>query len=94
MPRDEIRAWDAVAVEEDAIVAAARRNRTIADLRGAEADMLVPNVRERSPELGFPPRDHRFRRRTRAIVRNNHLEVAIVLSRQPAQRGVESIRRS
>src|SRR5215475_13863578 len=49
MLRNEIRAWNAVAVEEHAIAATARRDRAIADLGEAKAIVLVAYMRQRCP---------------------------------------------
>ena len=54
MRGDEIRPRDAVAVEEDAVGAARGEDRAVADLGGAEAAVLVPDVIEAAADLAFP----------------------------------------
>src|SRR5262249_7649295 len=50
MRRDEVARYDAIAVEEDAVVAAADQDGTIADLCGAKAAIGVPHVVERNTQ--------------------------------------------
>ena len=92
MGGDEVRPQDAVAVEEDAVVAARREDRPVADLAGAEAAMLVPGVRERDAEPRLPARDQRGGRRARAVVGDHHLELPVGLARERAQHRVERVR--
>jgi hypothetical protein len=87
MSRDEIGAWDAIAVEKHAIGAAAPRDRAIADFGRAETRMLVPHMGERTPQLCAPMRDGLLRRRARSVIRHNDLELPVALPRQSAQHG-------
>src|ERR671935_2153415 len=81
MGEDEIGRGDAVAVEEDAVVAAAGQNGAVADLRGAKTAVPLPDVTERNSKLRAPAFHHGRRRGARAVVGNHNLETAIALAR-------------
>ena len=53
MDGDEIRPRDAVAVEENAVVAARGEDGAVADLGGAEAAVFVPDMLEAAAESGL-----------------------------------------
>ena len=81
MRRDEIGRRDAVAVEEDAVVAAAGENGAVADFRGAKTAVSLPDVTERNSKPRAPALHHSRGRGARAVVGNHNLETAIALTR-------------
>src|SRR5262245_24272365 len=91
MPRDEVRTGKAIAVDEHAIAAATRRDRAVADLAGAKAVMLLPDMRDRNAEIVLPAGHHSGRGRTGAVIGDQHLEIPVGLPRQRAQREVERV---
>ena len=82
MRRDEIGRSDAIAVEEDAVIAVAHENGSVADFCGAKAAIHLPHVIERNTYTGSPAFHHGGGRGTRAIIRDHNLEAAIALARQ------------
>jgi hypothetical protein len=87
---------DAIAIEEDTIVAPAFEDRAIADFAGTEPAMFMPDVFEaaakfRFPKFLFPLRDQRSGSRTRSIIGDNHLEIAIRLPRKRTQNNLERV---
>src|SRR5207302_3436894 len=73
------------------IVPAASENAAIANLGGAKAAILMPDVLERAVETGGPPSQKFPRGSTRAVVGNDDLEVAVGLVIEPAQHGTKRI---
>ena len=91
MGGDEIRPRDAVAVEENAVAAARGEDGAVADLGGAEAAILVPDVIEAMAELSLPALDQRGGRRARAVIGDHHLEIRVGLAAKRAQHRVERV---
>ncbi len=91
MGRDEIGPHDAVAVEEDAIVAAAGEDRAVADFGGAKASILLPDMAERNAEPRPPGLHQRGGRGARAVIRDHDLEAAVGLARQRRQHRRERV---
>src|SRR5262249_49735061 len=81
MRGDEIVRRDAVAVEEDAVIASAGENGAVADFRGAKAAVFLPDVTERNSKSRAPALHHGRGRGARAVVGNHDLETAIALAR-------------
>ena len=80
MDRDEIGSNDAVAVEENAIDAARRQDRTIANLGSAKTQVLVPYVFDPPAKRRFPSLDQLRCRRPRTVVGDDDLEIPIRLA--------------
>src|SRR5262245_1967135 len=91
MRRDEVGRNDAVAVEEDAIIAATGEYGTVADFGGAKAAMQLPDVTERNTKTRSPALHHGRRHRTRTVIRDHNLESAVGLARQRRQYGVKRV---
>ena len=94
MGGDEIRPRDAIAVEENDIVAARGENRAVADFGGAEAAVLVPDMLEAVADLGLlglPALHQRRGRLLRPVVGHDHLEILVGLRGQRAQHGFERV---
>src|SRR5713226_5490517 len=91
MRRDEIGTRNAIAVEEDAVVAAAAEDRAVADFGRPKASIDLPNVAERNTEPRLPAFHQARGRGTRAIIRDDDLEAAVALARQRRQRCIERI---
>jgi hypothetical protein len=91
MRADEIRPHDAVAVEEDAVGAARRQNRTVTDFRRAEPTILVPDVVEAAADLPLPSIDHRGGGRSRTVIGHDNLENPVGLAPKRAQHRFERI---
>ena len=53
--------------------------------------MLLPDMDERTPSRGFHCRDQRRGRRRRAVVGDDHLELAVLSAGQRTQYGVERV---
>jgi len=79
MGGNEIRAHDAIAVEEDAVGPARGEDGAVADLGSAEAPVLVPDMREAATDLALPTFDQRRGRRARAVVGHHNLEIRVGL---------------
>ena len=82
MCRDEVGPRDAVAVEEDAVVAAAGEDGAVADFGGAKAAILLPDMAERNAEPRSPALHQGGGAGARAVVRDHDLEAAVALARQ------------
>ena len=91
MGGDEIRPRDAIAVEENDIVAARGENGAVADFGGAEAAVLVPDVLEAAADPGLPAFHQRRGRLLRAVVGHDHLEIPVGLARQRTQHRFERV---
>ncbi len=91
MSGDEIRPHDAIAIEENDVVAARGQNGAVADFTGPEAAVLVPYVFDAVPDGRLETVDQRSRRRARAIVGDQHLKVGIALTRERAQHRGERV---
>src|SRR5262245_66412085 len=82
MRRDEVERNDAVAVEEDAIIAATGEYGTVANFGGAKAAMQLPDVTDRNTEPRSPALRHGRRHRTRTVIRDHNFESAVALALQ------------
>jgi 2-polyprenyl-3-methyl-5-hydroxy-6-metoxy-1,4-benzoquinol methylase len=83
---------DRVAVDEDEEVAARVARTEIPNARQPVAVVLLPRVRQPSTETGAPRLDDCRRRRSRAVVADDDVEVGIGLVRETAQNGLERLR--
>ena len=89
---DEIGERQAIAVEEDDVVAGRDGAGAIAGHRGAKAVIGLPDMAERKVQLGLQPGEHLRCLGCRAVVGDQHLEVARRLRRQPAKNEAEGVR--
>ena len=79
VPGDEIARRNAVAVGEDHVVGARRGERAVADRRSSEAAVLLPDVPERERRSPRPGLDQLARLVGRAVIGDDHLEIAVAL---------------
>ncbi len=91
MDRDKIRPRDAVAVEEDAVGAARSENCAVADFRGAEAAIFMPDAVEPAADFPIPGIDHGSGRLGRTVVGHHDLEIPLALAGQRTQHRIERI---
>src|SRR6185436_12052005 len=91
MRADEIRTHNAIAVEENTVAAARRKNRAVADLRRTEALVGVPDMFKAVRKLRFPGIDQLRGRRSRAIISHDDLEIPVALDRKRPQHRIERI---
>src|SRR6185312_16273536 len=91
MRRDKIGPYDAIAVEENAVAAARRENRAVADLRRAETLVSVPDMLKAVRKFRLPGVDQLRGGRGRTIVGNDDLEIPVVLDRKRAQHRIQRI---
>ena len=91
MAGDKIRTHDAVAVEKYAVGPARSQYRVIANLRGPEAKILMPDMLETAADFRLPVFYHPSGGRPRAIVRHNDLESGVALPRKRSQDRIERI---
>ena len=77
--RHEILARDAVAVGEDEILGVRRHDRAVEDLRLPEAAVLVPHVLNAQPRLPPHALDHLGGLRSRPVIGDDDVEVAVGL---------------
>ena len=92
MPRDEIGARDAVAIEEDAEAASASADAAIANFAAAKSAVFMPHPLDRDREPAGPGFNGTGGGGPRAIVGDNNLEIAVGLMCESAQHGVQRIR--
>ena len=88
---DEIRPHDAIAVEEDAVDAARRQDRAVANLGGAKSVVLMPDMREPMAEPVHPGLDQSDGGRGRTVIGHDNLEIPVGLAGERAQHRVERI---
>ena len=91
MRGDEIRARQAIAVEEDANFSGTGENAAVADLTAAKTAMFVPDVLERHRQPRLPAFDDVRCFRPRTVVGDDDLEILVRLTSQCAQGGIERI---
>ena len=91
MGGDKIRPHDAIAVQKDAVGAASRQNRPVADFRRTKAAVLLPDMLEPMSDFRLPGFDQRRRSPARSVVGHHHLEVPIGLAGERAQHRIERI---
>jgi len=82
MRRNETTGRNAVAIEEDEVVAIARRDRAIADFGEAKAPILLPDVLEGNTGLLRPGTHQIAGLRSRPVIRNHDLKISIRLPRE------------
>src|SRR6185437_6105 len=91
MRGDEIRAHDAIAIQENAVAAARDHDGAIANLGGAKSAVFVPDMLESAAKPVFPSTDHRSGSRARAVIGDADLEIPVVLTRERTQYRIERI---
>ena len=91
MGGDEIGARETIAVEEDHVDALGGEDGAVANLGGAKAAVLVPDMGERAAEPALPGGDQVGGRRRRAVVGDDHLEILVALARERTQHGIERV---
>ena len=91
MHGDEIGARQAIAVEEDAKLAGAGTDATIADLAAAKAKMLMADMLDRHRQPRRPAFDDACGFRSRAVLGDDDFEILVRLMRERAQRRFERV---
>ena len=91
MRRDKIGTHDAIAVQENAVAAARRENRAVANLRRAEAFVGVPDMLKAARKFRLPGIDQLRGGRTRTVVSHDDLEIPVALDRKRPQHRIERI---
>ena len=91
MDGNEIRAHQAIAVEEYAVAAARGHDGPVANLGQAKAAVLLPGMVEPAPQLGAPGLDRRGGRRGGAVIGDHDLEIPVALAGERAQDRIERI---
>ena len=89
---DEIAVRDDVAVDQHRIVAARRGDAAIARARGAEAAIVLPDMRDAGREIARHARDERARIRSRAVVGDDHFVGKHRLRRDGCEHALERFR--
>ena len=91
MDQKEVARRDAVAVQEDTVIAATREDGAIARLGGAKSPIVLPDMAKRYTQTRAPAFHHGCCRGAGAVVGDHDLEPAITLERQRRQCRLERV---